>query len=454
MKLSTRFMGEQYTFHSLCEVMAKANEPKSGDALAGIAAESTLERIAAKKVLSELTVKDLTENPAVPYDEDQVTRIILDDLDMAAYREIKDWTIAQLREWLLDDGTTGDEMLAAGRGMTSEVIAGICKLMGNLDLMYASNKMKILATCNTTIGEKNVLASRLQPNHPVDDPKGVTASILEGLSYGVGDAVLGLNPAIDTVESTIAIWDQLREIKNKFEIPTQTCVLSHVTTQMKALEKGHKADLCFQSIAGTESALASFGVTTQMLHEADLMFHEDGDSKGPNVMYFETGQASELSSGCHYGWDQVTMECRCYGLARHFKPFLVNTVVGFMGPEYLYDARQLLRAGLEDVFCGHLHGLPMGCDVCYTNHMVTDQNDLESLASMLVASGCHYFMGLPQGDDVMLMYQSSGFHDIAALRALFSKHPIEEFEKWLEKWEILKNGKLGPNAGDPTIFIS
>ncbi len=453
MKLSTYFMGENYTFHSLREVMAKANEPKSGDALAGIAAGTTLERIAAKKVLSELTVKDLTENPAVPYEKDKITQIIMDDLDREAFREIKDWTIAQLREWLLDDQTTGEEMLAEGRGMTSEVIAAVCKLMGNLDLMYAGNKMKILATCNTTIGEKNVLASRLQPNHPVDDPKGVTASLLEGLSYGVGDAVLGLNPAIDTVESTIAIWDQLWDVKNKFEIPTQTCVLSHVTTQMKALQKGHKADLCFQSIAGTESALASFGVTTEMLEEADLMFHEDGGSKGPNVMYFETGQASELSSSCHYDWDQVTMECRCYGLARHYKPFLVNTVVGFMGPEYLYDARQLLRAGLEDVFCGHLHGLPMGCDVCYTNHMVTDQNDLESLAAMLVASGCHYFMGLPQGDDIMLMYQSSGFHDIAALRALAGKHPIREFEMWLEKWGILKDGKLGPNAGDPTIFI-
>ena len=453
MKLDTEFMGEHHTFHSLREVMAKANEPKGGDSLAQIAAGTTLERIAAKQVLSQLTVKDLTEHPAVPYEEDQVTRIIIDDLDRREYEEIKDWTIAQVREWLLDDGTSGEEMLAAGRGMTSEVIAAVCKLMGNLDLMYAGNKMKILATCNTTIGEKNVLASRLQPNHPVDDPRGITASLLEGLSYGVGDAVLGVNPAIDTAESTGAVWDQLREIKNEFQIPTQTCVLSHVTTQMKALEKGHKADLCFQSIAGTESALAAFGVTPGMLTEADLMFHEDGDSRGPNVMYFETGQASELSSSCHYGWDQLTMECRCYGLARHYRPFLVNTVVGFMGPEYLYDARQLLRAGLEDVFCGHLHGLPMGCDVCYTNHMVTDQNDLESLAAMLTAAGCHYFMGLPQGDDIMLMYQSSGYHDSAALGQLFGKHPIREYEKWLEKWGILENGRLGPRAGDPTVFL-
>ena len=453
MKLSTVFMGESYNFKSIREVMAKANEPKSGDKLAAIAASTTLERIAAKQVLSQLTVKDLTENPAVPYEEDSVTRIIMDDLDWKMYEEIKDCTISQIREWLLDDATSGEEMLAAGRAMTSEVIAAVCKLMGNLDLVYAGNKMKILATCNTTIGEKNVLASRLQPNHPVDDPKGVTASLLEGLSYGVGDAVLGLNPAIDTVESTIAIWDQLWDIKNKFEIPTQTCVLSHVTTQMEALKRGRKADLCFQSIAGTETALKSFGVTCEMLAEANQMFHEDGGSKGPNVMYFETGQASELSSGCHYDWDQVTMECRCYGLARHYKPFLVNTVVGFMGPEYLYDSRQLLRAGLEDVFCGHLHGLPMGCDVCYTNHMVTDQNDLESLAMMLTQAGCHYFMGLPQGDDIMLMYQSSGFHDIAALRELSNKEPIYEFKNWLEKHGIWKDGKLGPNAGDPTIFV-
>lgn len=453
MKLKTTLLGQTYQFSSIREVMAKANEPKSGDSLAGIAADTTLERIAAKQVLSELTVKDLRENPAVDYDKDAVTRIIEDDLDHEEYNKIKNWTISQLREWLMDDKTSGEEMLAAGRGMTSEVVAGVCKLMGNLDLMYAGNKMKILATCNTTIGEKNVLASRLQPNHPVDDPKGVTASLLEGLSYGVGDAVLGLNPAIDTVESTIAIWNQLREVKEEYEIPTQTCVLSHITTQMKALRAGHKADLCFQSIAGTEAALASFGVTTDMLAEANMMFHQDGGSKGPNVMYFETGQASELSSNSHYGWDQQTMECRCYGLARHYKPFLVNTVVGFMGPEYLYDARQLLRAGLEDVFCGHLHGLPMGCDVCYTNHMVTDQNDLESLAVMLTAAGCHFFMGLPQGDDIMLMYQSSGYHDIAALRQLSSKHPIKEFEQWLEKRGILENGKLGPYAGDPTRFV-
>lgn len=435
------------------EIMAKANDKKSGDTLAGIAAENALERVRAREKLASLTVHDLFEHPAVPYEEDAVTRIIIDDVDQEEYRKIQNWTIGDLREWLLDDATTGDRMLAAGRGMSSEVIAGVCKLMGNLDLMLASSKMHIEKTCNTTIGGPNVLASRLQPNHPVDSPKGVTASTLEGLSYGVGDAVLGLNPAIDTVESTVSIWNILNGIRDRYEVPTQTCVLSHVTTQMKALQTGAKADLCFQSLAGTEDALAAFGVTTDMLSEARQMFLEDGSAKGPNVMYFETGQGSELSWPAHHGWDQVTMECRCYGLARHYDPFLVNTVVGFMGPEYLYDAHQLLRAGLEDVFNGHLHGLPMGCDVCYTNHMPTDQNDGENLAVMLTAAGCHYFMGLPQGDDIMLMYQSTGYHDIAALRTMMKRRPIPEFEAWLEKRGIWEDGHLGPAAGDPTRFL-
>ena len=440
-------------FGSIREVMAKANDKKSGDELAGIAAETATERMRAKRVLSELTVHDLFECPAVPYEDDEVTRIIIDDIDKAEYEKIKNWTMAELREWLLADSTTGDDMLRAGRGMTSEVIAGVCKLMGNMDLMYASSKMHIEKTCNTTIGGTNVLASRLQPNHPVDGPGGVTASTLEGLSYGVGDAVLGLNPAIDTVDSTVTIWNLLQDIKHRYDVPTQICVLSHVTTQMKALQTGAKADLCFQSIAGSEAALSAFGVTASMLEEARAMFMQDGSAKGPNVMYFETGQGSELSSSAHNNWDQVTMECRCYGLARHYDPFLVNTVVGFMGPEYLYDSHQLLRAGLEDVFNGHLHGLPMGCDVCYTNHMPTDQDDGESLAVMLTAAGCHYFMGLPQGDDIMLMYQSTGYHDIAALRTMMHKRPIPEFEKWLESRGIWVDGHLGPNAGEPTRFL-
>lgn len=453
MKLRTLLNHEVYEFHSIREVMAKANELKSGDCLAGIAAESMLERIAAREVLSRLTISDLRNTPAVAYENDAVTRIIQDNLDENVYRGISNWSVAQLREWLLSSTTTGDMMLKVGRGLTSECIAAVCKLMGNLDLMYASSKMTITATCNTTIGEHGVLASRLQPNHPVDSPKGITASLLEGLSYGVGDAVMGLNPAIDTVESTIASWNVLREVKERYAIPTQICVLSHITTQMKALRTGAKADLCFQSLAGTQKACESFGISTDLLQEAYQLFCEEGSGTGPNVMYFETGQGSELSSSAHNGWDQLTMECRCYGLARHYNPFLVNTVVGFMGPEYLYDSKQLQRAGLEDVFCGHLHGLPMGCDACYTNHMPTDQNDIESLAVMLSQAGCHYFMGLPQGDDVMLMYQSNSFHDIAALREMTGKRPIAPFESWLEQRGIWENGRLGRAAGDATLFL-
>ena len=342
-------MGTQtFTFSSVKEVLAKASEQKSGDSLANVGAASKLERVAAKDVLAHLTVKDVTEHPAVPYEKDSVTRIILDDLDRNAYEKVKGWTISDLREWILAN-PDGDEILSVAKGLSSEVIAATAKLMGNLDLIYAGKKLHVEATCNTTIGGANVLASRLQPNHPIDDARGVTASTLEGLSYGVGDAVLGLNPAIDTVESTINIWNMLGRIRDQYQIPTQTCVLSHVTTQMKALQSGAKADLCFQSIAGSEKAMDAFGVSVSMLEEANQMFHELGSSKGPNVMYFETGQGSELSSSANYGADQGVMENRCYGLARHYRPFLVNTVVGFMGPEYVFDCKELIRAGLEDV---------------------------------------------------------------------------------------------------------
>lgn len=454
MNLKTRLYGKTYEFQDIKEVLCKASEEKSGDGLAGVAAENKLERIAAKDVLSNLTVHDLRENPAAPYEEDAVTRIIQDDLDEKAYQKIQGKTIGEMREWILDQEVTSEEILDASRGMTSEVIAGISKLMGNLDLVYAGNKIRVEATCNTTIGKEGVLASRLQPNHPVDDPEGVMASTLEGLSYGIGDAVLGLNPSIDTFDSTLEIWNTLGDIRDKYEIPTQTCVLSHVTTQMEVLNSGKgKADLCFQSIAGSQISMEAFGVSAEMLEEANAMFRDRGSAKGKNVMYFETGQGSELSSEGHWKSDQQTMECRCYGLARHYEPFLVNTVVGFIGPEYIYDTKQLLRAGLEDVFCGHLHGLPMGCDVCYTNHMPVDQNDCESLLMLLAGSGCHYVMGLPQGDDIMLMYQSTGFQDVAAVRELYGKRPIREFEDWMIRWGIWKDGHLTKRAGDPTIFI-
>jgi ethanolamine ammonia-lyase large subunit len=452
MLLKTKLYGKVYEFKTIKEVLARANEPKSGDYLAGIAAGDTRERIAAKLVLSELTVKDLRENPAVPYEEDGVTRIIQDDLDEGIYRQISGWSIGELREWILQSETTGEMILKMSAGMTSEVIAGVAKLMGNLDLMYAARKIEVKAHCNTTIGGQGVLASRLQPNHPTDNVRGVAASLLDGLSYGAGDALWGLNPAIDTLESTKTILNLFQEMKTKWKVPTQHCVLSHITTQMAAVKSGAPSDLCFQSIAGSEKACRSFGITIQMLEEANALMQEFGTGEGPNHMYFETGQASELSSGAHYGTDQQTMESRCYGLARHFRPFLVNTVVGFMGPEYLYDGKQIARAALEDNFCGHMHGIPMGCDVCYTNHAKADQNDMDSLLVQMAASGCAYVMGLPQGDDVMLMYQSTSFHDIAAIREMTGLEPIPEFKGWLEKWGIWENGRLSDRAGDISIF--
>lgn len=453
MKLYTDLFSKRYEFSSVKEVLAKANEQKSGDTLAGIGAADSKERIAAKYVLAGLTVEDITNSPAVEYEKDAVTRIIIDDLDKEQYQKIKELTIGELREKILDNMISGDEILELGRGMTSEVIAALAKLMGNLDLMYVSRKLHVTATCNTTIGRPGTFASRLQPNHPTDDVKGVAASLLEGLSYGVGDAVLGLNPAIDTVKSVSDILNLFNDVKTRLSIPTQICVLGHITTQLKALKEGVPMDLCFQSIAGSEKALASFGTDVDMLEEANELMNKYGTSKGPNYLYFETGQGSELSSDSHNGADQLVMESRCYGLARHYKPFLVNTVVGFIGPEYIYDSKELIRAALEDNFCGHMHGLPMGCDICYTNHMKADQNDCDSLLVMLASSGCHYVMGIPQSDDVMLMYQSTSYHDIAAVREMLSLSPIEPFKNWLESYGIWENGRLGKNAGNPRVFL-
>ena len=453
MILKTMLYSKMYSFSSVKEVLAKANERKSGDTLAGLGADSDLERVAAKVVLADMTVGEINKNPVVPYDEDSVTRIILDDLDRDIYEKVKGVTIGDLREWILDNCRTSEELLTSSKGLSSEVIAAVCKLMSNLDLMYASSKFEITAHCNTTIGRRGTFSSRLQPNHPTDSVKGVTSSLLEGLSYGIGDALFGLNPAVDTEESTVDILNLFNDVKTRLEIPTQICVLSHITTQMKALGHGAPMDLCFQSIAGSEKSLASFGVDTGLLAEANDMMKELSTAQGPNYMYFETGQGSELSSSGHNGADQQTMECRCYGLARHYNPFLVNTVVGFIGPEYIYDTKELIRAALEDVFCGHMHGLPMGCDICYTNHMKADQNDVDSLLVMLASSGCHYVMGVPEGDDIMLMYQSTGYHDIAAVREMLNKRPIAEFDSWLEKHGITENGKLTSLAGDPTLFL-
>lgn len=452
MNLKTRVLGSTYTFNSVKEVLAKANEEKSGDILAGVAATSGAERVAAKRVLSELTLEDLRKNPAVPYEEDEVTRIIDDNVNEFIYNEIKNLSVAEFREKILSHETTGDDIKRMSKGLTSEMVAAVAKLMSNLDLVYGAKKINITAKCNTTIGESGKLAVRLQPNHPTDDVEGMLASLREGLSYGNGDALIGINPVDDGVESVSRLLHATHNFMKEWDIPTQNCILAHVTTQMKAIEKGAPSDLIFQSIAGSEKGNRAFGVTNSILKEAWDMGLKRGTASGKNVMYFETGQGSELSSNAHYGADQLVMEARCYGLAKQFDPFLVNTVVGFIGPEYLYDSKQVIRAGLEDHFMGKLTGIPMGCDACYTNHMKADQNDIENLAVLLAAAGLNYFMGIPMGDDVMLNYQCTSFHDIASLRTILNLRPLSDFEKWLEKMGIMENGRLTSIAGDASIF--
>ena len=453
MKLKTTLLGKTYQFKSVKDVLAKANEEKTGDQLAGLAAETAQERVAAKVVLSEMTLQDLRENPAVPYEQDEVTRIIQDDLNIPAYERIKGKTVGEFREWLLAETTTSDAIRKASRGLTSEMVAAVAKLMSNLDLIYGAAKMPVTAHCNTTIGLPGTLSCRLQPNHTTDDPDGITASVLEGLSFGAGDAVIGLNPVTDSPEQVGKVLRRFQEIKEHWQIPTQICVLAHVTAQMKAVEKGAPCDLIFQSIAGSQKGNEAFGFNAQTIADArDLLLHY-GTAEGPNVMYFETGQGSELSSAAHHETDQVTMEARCYGFAKRFQPFLVNTVVGFIGPEYLYDARQVTRAGLEDHFMGKLTGISMGCDCCYTNHMKADQNDIENLAALLTMAGCNYFMGIPHGDDIMLNYQTTGFRETAALRELTGKTAIPVFQAWLEKMGFVENGRLTAKAGDGSSLL-
>jgi len=451
-QLKTRLFGQTFAFRSIKEVLAKANELKSGDVLAGIAAENAAERVAAKRVLSELTLEDLRMNPVVPLEEDEVSRIIDGDINESIYRSIKNWSVAQLREYILQTETGTEELHRLSRGLTSEMVAAAAKLMSNLDLVQGASKIRNYAHCNTALGQPGRLAARLQPNHPTDSTEGILASIREGLSYGVGDAVIGLNPVDDTLPAVIRDLETLYGFVEEWQIPTQICVLAHISTQLKALRKGAPVHLLFQSIAGTEAGNKAFGIDVALLDEAYAAGLKEGKATGPNIMYFETGQGSELSAEAHNGADQVTLEARCYGLARHYKPYLVNTVVGFIGPEYLYDTRQVTRAGLEDHFMGKLSGLPMGVDACYTNHMKADQNDIENLAVLLTAAGCTYFMGVPMGDDVMLNYQCTSFHDTPTLRDVFKLRPLPDFECWLEKMGIMQDGKLTQRAGDATIF--
>lgn len=452
MKLQTSHLGNVYQFENLKELFAKANEEKSGDRLAGIAAETVQERIAAKLVLSHLTLSDIRENPMLSPEEDEVSRIIESGMNEPVYQSIKNWSVAELREYILDDDTTGEDLNRISRGLNSEMIAAAAKIMSNLDLVHAANKIEILSKCNITIGYKGTLASRLQPNHPTDNVDGMIASLKEGLSYGIGDAVIGINPVDDSVESVKRLLHATHAFIKDWGIPTQNCVLAHVTAQMKAIEQGAPADMIFQSIAGTEAANRSFGITASLLEEANDMARTLGTGTGPQRLYFETGQGSELSAEAHFGIDQMTLESRNYGFARHYDPYIVNTVVGFIGPEYLYNNKQVIRAGLEDHFMGKMHGIPMGVDICYTNHIKADQNDIEDLGVLLTAAGVNFIIAAPMGDDCMLNYQSMSYHDVATLRQTMNKQPSPIFRDWLEKMGIFENGKLSKIAGDPTIF--
>jgi len=453
-RLKTRLGGKTYQFRDIKDVFGKANEEKSGDILAGVSAESEEERVAAKQVVAELTLEEIRNQPVVPYEDDEVTRVIQDGLNEYSYNFIKNWRVKELKEYILKDETAADDINWVSNGLTSEMVAAVAKICSNMDLVYGAKKIPRVARCNTTVGLPGTLSMRLQPNHPTDNIDAIMASLMEGLSYGCGDAVIGINPCIDEPESVGRVLRTVHEFMNKWSVPAQQCVLAHVTTQMRCMEQGAPLGLTFQSLAGSQKGNESFGISVAILDEAYDMTRKFSTAKGPDYMYFETGQGSELSSNAHNGTDQVTMEARCYGLAKKYNPFLVNTVVGFIGPEYLYDSKQVIRAGLEDHFMGKLTGLSMGCDACYTNHMKASQDDVESLAVLLTAAGCNYFMGVPMGDDIMLNYQSLAYHDAATLRQLFGLTPAPEFHNWMEKMELTRNGILTEKAGDPSIFLA
>jgi ethanolamine ammonia-lyase large subunit len=504
-------MPERFRFRDLRELFAKANEEKSGDQLAGLAAHSEQERVAAKHALADVTLREIAATPLVPPEKDDVSRLILETHDQAEFKNISSMTVGEFREFILRDETTEPGLKGLHWAITPEIAAAVAKLMSNKDLVLAAAKMRVVTHCRNTMGERGVLGIRLQPNHPADDVAGILLAAFDGLLYGCGDAVIGVNPATDSVETVSSILHALQRLINAYKIPTQACCLAHISTQLAAMDRGAPVDLLFQSVAGTQKANESFGITLEMLREGRERVvehhrqrisprrHEDTDKSKtglrsessmreecnppassselgeqtafkneeaqygsenistdspclrvsvvngpavPNVMYFETGQGSALSADAHHGVDQLTLEARAYGVARVFEPFLVNSVVGFIGPEYLYDERQIIRAGLEDHFMGKLLGLPMGCDVCYTNHAAADQNSADNLLMLLTAAGCNYFMGVPCADDVMLNYQSTSFHDALAMRRLFNLRPAPEFLEWLQQMGIF-------NADEP-----
>ena len=439
-------MGERFVFSDLRELFAKANEEKSGDQLAGIGARSEQERVAAKRQLADVTLGEIVLNPLIDPDDDEVSRLLLDTFDQEAFAPMRSVTVGELREYLLDDATDESALRKVQRAIVPEIAAAVAKIMSNKDLVLAAAKIRNVTRCRNTMGERGVLGIRVQPNHPVDDLGGILLAAFEGLLYGCGDAVIGVNPASDSVETVGGILHALQRLVETYKAPTQTCCLAHISAQLAAMERGAPVDLLFQSIAGTEAANRSFGISLATLREGRerVLEHHHGRAvewKGENAMYFETGQGSALSAEAHHGVDQVTLEARAYGVARVFEPFLVNSVVGFIGPEYLYDERQIVRAGLEDHFMGKLLGLPMGCDVCYTNHAAADQNSADNLLILLGAAGCNYFMGVPCSDDVMLNYQSTSYHDALAVRRLFGLKPAPEFLQWLQEAGIYREAE-------------
>ena len=430
--------GRVYVFESLKELMAKASPLRSGDQLAGTAAANAEERIAAQLTLADLPLKTFLNEAIIPYEEDEVTRLIIDTHDAEAFKEISHLTVGDFRNWLLADETDTAKLTQVSSGLTPEMVAAVSKIMRLQDMVLVASKCSVVTKFRTTIGLKGRFSARLQPNHPTDDLKGIASSIIDGLFYGSGDAVIGINPATDNITTTIKLLELMDSIRQRYEIPTQSCVLSHITTTIEAIKRGAPVDLVFQSIGGTEKTNSSFGINLALLQEGyEAALALKRGTIGNNLMYFETGQGSALSANAHHGADQQTLEARAYAVARKFNPLLVNTVVGFIGPEYLYDGKQIIRAGIEDHFCAKLLGLPMGCDVCYTNHADADQDDMDNLLTLLATAGCSYIMGVPGADDIMLNYQSTSFHDALYIRKLLKLRPAPEFEAWLLKMGIV-----------------
>ncbi len=450
----TTIANQNYKFINLRDLMAKATPARSGDYLAGVAATHNIERVAAQWVLADVPLKQFLNEVLVPYEDDEVTRLIIDDHNSVAFAPISHLTVGDFRNWLLSEHATTETLTAIATGLTPEMVAAVSKIMRIQDLILVAKKCQIVTRFRNTIGLKNRLSTRLQPNHPTDNPAGVAASILDGLLYGCGDAVIGINPASDNFMATTQLLQMLHDIIDRYQIPTQSCVLAHVTTTLKAIEQGYPVDLVFQSIAGTQKANDSFGINLNLLNEAHLAALElNRGTIGNNCMYFETGQGSALSANAHEGMDQQTCETRAYAVARKFNPLLINTVVGFIGPEYLYDGKQIIRAGLEDHFCGKLLGLPMGVDVCYTNHAEADQDDMDMLLTSLAVAGGTFIMGVPGADDVMLNYQSTSFHDALYVRKTLDLRPAPEFENWLQQHQIFNpDNQLFHQSELPDIF--